>query len=303
MRILLTGSNGQFGKTFRKFTNNFSDDEDYQLISITRKDLDLLDEDACRTTIEDINPDLIINAAAYTAVDRAEVEPDIAFAVNSKAPLIFAKVLLERGGKLIQLSTDFVFDGRSDKPYKTSDIVNPLNIYGSSKAICESSLHQLLGKSNQVIVLRSSWIFGPYGSNFAKTMLKLLISRDELKVVDNQISSPTSSISLARACTRLIKLVKEGNQVPSILHWSDSDTASRYDMAVFIAERGKELGLIPDPANIIPIKDTDYSSIAIRPSYSVLDSSMSSEVLKLGSISWRESLQEVLTILSKKNKL
>ena len=300
MRILLTGSNGQFGKAFQKFTNNFLDNSDFELISLTRKDLDLLDEQLCRKTIEKINPDIIINAAAYTAVDRAEVEPEIAFAVNSKAPQVFAKVLLERGGKLIQLSTDFVFDGRSNKPYTPNDYANPINIYGSTKTVCESSLLKLLGKSNQVIILRSSWIFGPYGNNFAKTIIKLLNSKQELKVVKNQIGSPTSSISLSRACTRLIKLLNEGNQIPSILHWSDSDTASWYDMAVFIAERGVELGLISDPANIIPIKDSDYESLAVRPSYSVLDSSITRKVLNLEAISWKQSLQDVLEILSRK---
>ena len=298
MRILLTGANGQFGTSFRELTNNnfyFINDE---LISLTRKDLDLLDENACRKTIESINPDLIINAAAYTDVDRAEIEPEIAYAINAKAPLIFAEVLLKTGGKLIQLSSDFVFDGKSKIPYKPNDKTNPLNLYGSTKALCESTLLSLLGESKQVVILRSSWIFGPYGKNFAKTILKLIKSNNTLKVVANQIGSPTSSLSLAKICIRLINVLKKGKEIPSILHWSDLGIASWYELAVCISEQGKELGGFCDPPNIIPIKDTDYSSCkAIRPSYSALDSSLTRDILNLHPISWKESLNESLKIL------
>tara|TARA_B100000902_G_C27260355_1_gene890338 strand:- start:13 stop:918 length:906 start_codon:yes stop_codon:yes gene_type:complete len=298
MRILLTGANGQFGTSFRNLTNNIFNFSNDKLISFTRKDLDLLDENACRKTIESINPDLIINAAAYTAVDRAEIEPEIAYAINSKAPLIFAEVLLKTGGKLIQFSSDFVFDGKSKIPYETNEKTNPLNIYGSSKALCESTLLNLLGASNQVIVLRSSWIFGPYGNNFVKTILKLLKSNNPLKVIDNQIGSPTSSISLAKACIRLINVLKEGQKIPPILHWTDLGIASWYELAVCISEQGKALGLLADPPNIIPIKDIEYiSSKAIRPAYSVLDTSLTREILNLHPISWRDSLNESLNIL------
>ena len=298
MRILLTGANGQFGTSFQKLTNNIFDSSKDQLISLTRKDLDLIDENACRRTIEDINPDLIINAAAYTAVDRAEIEPEIAYAINAKAPLIFAEVLLKTGGKLIQFSSDFVFDGKSEIPYKPNDNIHPLNIYGSTKALCERSLLSLLGESNQVVVLRSSWIFGPYGNNFLKIILKLLNSSNDLRVIDNQIGSPTSSISLAKACIRLIQVIKEGEEIPSILHLTDFGIASWYELAVYISQRGKKLGFFSDPAKIIPIKDTEYSSAkAIRPSYSVLDSSLTKKILNLDPISWKDSLNEALTII------
>ena len=296
MRFLLTGPNGQFGKSLRRFALDFLTPDQDELICLSREDLDLSDEKACKKVVENINPDLIINAGAYTSVDKAESEPEVAYSINSSAPRIFSEALLNTGGKLLHLSTDYVFNGTLFRPYLPTDVKSPIGVYGSSKAEGEDNILNLLSKTSQVLVLRTSWLMGPFGDNFALKMLNLIEDKSEIKVVSNQIGSPTSSISLARACSELINLIKKGETLPSVLHWSDAGEASWYEVALEISKIGKELGILESSGVIIPIKDIDFPSQAPRPSYSILDSSLSQNILRMNPIHWKDSLKEIFEI-------
>ena len=186
--------------------------------------MDLENPDECRRAIEEHKPDWILNAGAYTAVDQAEREPKKAMSINAGAPEAFAEVLQKQGGKILQISTDFVFDGTQSTPYKPDQEKNPIGIYGKSKAEGEDAILSKLNSSDRGFILRTSWVLGPVGKNFALTMLKLHSSKDEIGVVADQIGCPTSTHTLAEACWRIITDNKN-KKLPSIMHWSDAGAA------------------------------------------------------------------------------
>ena len=296
MKILLTGSNGQLGRAiidhFQKFINN----EEFNLIKMSRNEFDLLDLEKCSLIIKQIKPDFIINAAAYTAVDNAEKEFEIAKIINTEAPKMISNVLRETGGILLHLSTDYVFDGVKSLPYETNHLRNPINNYGKSKAEGEKYIEQILFKSNQGFILRTSWLIGPVGNNFALTMLRLLDERDKVKVICDQIGSPTSTFSLAKACWQIILKIKNQEKLPNILHWSDAGVASWYDITMCIAEIGKKIGLLKETAYIYPISTKQFKTFAKRPNFSILNCFETKKALGIKQIYWRDSLREVLEL-------
>ncbi len=288
MKVLLTGGLGQLGVALKKsFPSNID------LISFGRRELDLANSVACRNAVLEIRPDWVLNAGAYTAVDKAENEPDAALAVNAHAPVAFASALAEVGGRLLQVSTDFVFDGCAGKPYLVEHPVNPLCVYGATKAAGENAALQLSGAR----ILRSSWVYGPIGKNFCLTMLRLHAARaasgESLQVVSDQVSCPTSTKTLALACWRTILLDKNVENA-SRLHWSDAGVASWYDFAVAIGEIAVEMGLLQKSALVEPIRSAEYPTLARRPSYSLLDCSKTIEILGLKPKHWRRELTLVL---------
>ncbi len=288
MKVLLTGSSGQLGHALQKFVP-----PNIELITCTRAQCDLANSNACIEIVRNHRPAWVINSGAYTAVDQAEIEPEIAFAVNAEAPAAFVEALSEYGGRLLQISTDFVFDGNQGIPYKIDQLVNPLSVYGSSKAAGEKAALKFEGAR----VLRTSWVYGPVGKNFCKTMLRLHADRASaghvLKVVADQIGSPTSTFTLAEACWRVIMLEKElVNR--RLFHWSDAGVASWYDFAFAIGELAVQNGLIQRAADLKPISTPDYPTPAQRPSYSLLDCSSTSKLLRLDQRFWRTSLAKVL---------
>jgi dTDP-4-dehydrorhamnose reductase len=300
MKILLTGAAGQLGQALRQQVP-----EGMELIATSRSGdpatgllpLDLADADACRAAVLTHRPDWVLNGGAYTAVDKAETEPELALAVNGGAPRAFAEALLETGGRLLQVSTDFVFNGEQGSPYRPDQDRDPLGAYGRTKAAGEEAVEQLLAASGQGVILRTSWVIGPVGKNFALTMLRLHRERgasgQALGVVEDQVGCPTSTATLAGACWRAIT----ANVQEPVLHWSDAGAASWFDVAVAVGELAQELALLQQPAPVNPLTTAEYPLPAQRPSYSLLDCSSSRRALQLAPTPWRQALRHLLQAL------
>ena len=288
MKILLTGAGGQLGQALLD-----AKPEAFELISTTRQELNLADAEACRSAVRQHQPDWVLNAGAYTAVDKAESEPELAHAVNSGAPEAFAEELNRQGGRLLQLSTDFVFNGTQGTPYQPEQTRDPLGVYGASKAAGEAAIQSVFGAEGRGLIMRTSWVIGPVGKNFALTMLRLHRERDQLSVVADQVGCPTSTLNLAQACWRTLQIAGE-RDMPAVMHWCDNGAASWYDVAVAIGQIGAELGLIDTPAKVQPITTSDYPTPAERPSYSLLDCTGTRAALKLNGEHWQQALRAVL---------
>jgi dTDP-4-dehydrorhamnose reductase len=295
MKVILTGGTGQLGQALRRSAPAAIGCCAMELITTTRSGgegaiaLDLADAAACRALVEQHQPDWVINAGAYTAVDKAESEPELAHAVNAAAPGALAEALASTGGRLLQVSTDFVFNGAQGSPYRPDQPVDPLGVYGASKAAGEAAAVAALA-ADRLCLLRTSWVYGPVGKNFLLTMLRLMTERDQLGVVADQVGCPTATAGLAGACWAVLE-----KGISGIHHWSDAGAASWYDFAVAIAELGQEAGLLTNPARIQPITTADYPTPAQRPSYSLLDCTATREALQLPPLHWRAALRQVIS--------
>jgi dTDP-4-dehydrorhamnose reductase len=278
VKALITGVNGQLGKALLA-----TRPERWTCVALDRNALDLADADAIARVVDAEAPDLVLNAAAYTAVDRAESEPELARRINAEAPRAFARALAGSGKRLVQVSTDFVFDGASGRPYRPDDPRNPQSVYGASKAAGED------GAGPDAIIVRTSWVHAAGGANFVRTMLRLMRERSELRVVADQIGSPTWSTGLARTLWGLAELNR-----PGIYHHRDAGVASWYDFAVAIADEGLASGLIEKVPAIMPIGTADYPTPARRPPFSVLDVSETRTLLADGHVHWRTNLKTML---------
>ena len=295
MKVLLTGAAGQLGRALiDKMPPGV------ELLASSRHGgdglvaLDLADLKACQQVVVEHRPDWVLNAGAYTAVDKAEAEPVLAHAVNGSAPRAFAEAIQTHGGRLLQLSTDFVFNGKQGSPYRVDQSRDPLGVYGASKASGEEAVEELLGASGQGVVLRTSWVMGPVGKNFALTMLRLHREREQLGVVADQVGCPSSTLNLAMACWTVITSSREGMELPPVLHWCDGGVASWYDVSVAVGELALDLGLLEHAATVNPISSADYPTPATRPGYSLLDCQASRQVLQLQAQQWRSALRDVL---------
>lgn len=295
LKILITGVNGQLGRQLLVSAPKRCGDRPLHLLLMSRKDLDLADLQACRAVVMEHRPDWILNAAAYTAVDRAESEPTLAASVNAHAPAAMAEALVEckTGGQFLQISTDFVFAGAQGEPYRPEDPVQPLGVYGRTKAEGEQAVLCFLGPQ-RAAVLRTSWVYGPVGTNFVATMLHLMRERTELAVVADQLGCPTATVGLAQACWRLIE-----RELAGVWHWSDAGAASWFDFAVAISELSIEFGLLEKAAVLRPIPTHAYPTIARRPSYSLLDCISTREALGLEGQHWRAALKGVLAVMAR----
>ena len=266
-RIVLTGAGGQFGQTLVACWPD-SLLSQYELIPLMRGDLDIADAAAVHSTLDALQPALIINAAAYTAVDKAESEAEAAFAINERGVTTLA---VSSTCPLIHLSTDFVFDGAASTPYAENAATAPLSVYGKSKLAGEKAL---LAQKPDAMIIRTSWLYSEYGANFVKTMLRLLSERDALSIVNDQIGSPTSTHSLAAvvcsaASTRLdsAAMPKEST---GIFHWSDGASITWFDFALEIQTQALALGLLKSRCTLRPIPTSEYPTPAARPLYSVM---------------------------------
>ncbi|OUT54980.1 MAG: dTDP-4-dehydrorhamnose reductase [Rhodopirellula sp. TMED11] len=293
MKVLLTGRGGQLGQALIA-----SAPPGIALIATGRQELDLSDPEACSAAVRDSRPDWVLNAGAYTAVDQAESEPVLAHAVNAGAPAAFAQALAQTGGRMLQLSTDFVFNGAQGHPYQVNQQRAPLGVYGTSKAAGEQAVVECLGGEGdeRAAILRTSWVYGPVGRNFLLTMLRLhrlkAEAQESLCVVEDQVGCPTATPGLAQACWSVIQ-----QQVTGLHHWSDAGAASWYDFAVAIGELAVARGLMSDAAAVQPISTADYPTPAQRPSYSLLECSVSRRRLGLPAQHWRSALQDVIASL------
>jgi dTDP-4-dehydrorhamnose reductase len=308
-RILLIGRNGQVGQELQQLFVNQAIASKIQLTALGRQELDLLDAEAIRNAIAEIKPDLTINAAAYTAVDKAETEPEMAMAINGIAPGVMAKAVQDLKSTLIHISSDYVFDGDRSTPYLESDSTNPLGIYGQSKLLGEERVQN---NCDRHIILRTAWVYGNRGhGNFVKTMLKLGRERDEIRVVSDQIGSPTWAKDIAATIIQLLTAITlSGDRnvttfnVPpmGIYHYTNSGVASWYDFAVAIFEEARSLNLPVKIQQIVPIATSEYPTLAKRPAYSVLAGGKIADALGYSSSHWRHSLKQMLLELANSQK-
>lgn len=284
-KILLIGSTGQVGQELQKTLKPLG-----ELTFLTRQQLDLTQAEDIKKTISSHQPDIIVNAAAYTAVDKAETDSNSAMTINATAPSVMAQAAKEIAAKLVHISTDYVFDGKNYTPYKEDDVTNPLGVYGESKLLGEEGV---IANCDRFIILRTAWVYGSRGhGNFVKTMLRLGASREELKVVADQIGSPTWSYEIASAIARLIS--SENDVDFGIYHFSNSGVASWYDLAVAIFEEAAQLGFPLKIKTVYPVTTADYPTPAQRPNYSVLSKGKYTKALGLYPPHWRNSLKEML---------
>lgn len=287
-RILVTGINGQLGEELQRILLPVG-----EVIGVRRERLDLTQPDAIRQVINEVKPDLIVNSAAYTAVDKAESEPELANAINAIAPGIIASECQQLGIPLIHISTDYVFDGSQSYPYRETDTTNALSAYGKSKLAGEIAIQK---NCQNYIILRTAWVYGVGGKgNFVKTMLRLGGEREEIRVVADQIGSPTCTADLASAITQLIRKFKP--EIAGIYNYTNSGVASWYDFAVAIFEEAKQLGWDLKVQRVIPITTPEYPTPARRPAYSVLSCGKISAVLGTYPPHWRQGLRQMLAEL------
>ena len=270
MKILVTGSKGQLGKTLLA-----KQSDDVTIVGVDLEDVDIAEADEVAALVKREKPDLIVNAAAYTAVDRAESEEHDSRRVN----VFGARNLAATGVRLIHVSTDFVFDGEAREPYKPDDETNPLSVYGRSKRDGEIAVREISPED---------------GGNFVDTMLRLMRSRDELRVVNDQVGSPTWARSLADVCLA----IAAGPWRPGAYHWTDGGQCSWYDFACAIHDDALEIGLLDKAVAVRPIPSAEYPVPAARPSYSVLDCTSTMAEFDVAQTPWRDNLRIMLEEMS-----
>ncbi len=290
-RIVLTGAGGQFGQTLVACWPD-SLLSQYELIPLMRGDLDIADAAAVHSTLDALQPVLIINAAAYTAVDKAESEAEAAFAINERG---VANLAAASTCPLIHLSTDFVFDGAASTPYAENTATAPLSVYGKSKLAGEKVL---LAQKPDAMIIRTSWLYSEYGTNFVKTMLRLMSERDALSIVNDQIGSPTSTHSLAAvvcsaASTRLDSAAMP-KEPSGIFHWSDGASITWFDFALEIQTQALALGLLKSRCTLRPIPTSEYPTPAARPLYSVMSRARARAEFDCPTNTWQAELKRCL---------
>ena len=289
-RILIVGGTGQLGLELQ---HSFAGTN--PMVAVDREVVDLRVPDQIRSIVRSVKPDIILNSAAYTAVDRAESEPEIAAAINTRAPRILAEEALQAGALLVHYSTDYVFDGSKEEPWTETDAPNPLNAYGAGKLGGEEAIRQAGGR---YLIFRTSWVYGPHGKNFLLTMLRLGRERDELSVVDDQFGAPTTSMELARATRTIVDGVLAGEfgseqEWAGLYHMTCSGATSWYGFAEAIFARATELlgGRKPE-VNAIPT--SAYPTPATRPRNSVLSNAKLQARFGLRLLVWQEALDLVM---------
>ena len=290
MRILVTGKNGQLGKSINKVVNTGNGKNNYQqdneFIFVGREELDLSSESGISHYFDRSNKfDVIINCAAYTAVDKAEEEQKLVNQVNHLAVKQLAEIAKEQKAKLMQISTDYIFDGESNKSYTETDETSPINVYGKTKLAGEKALQEIM--PTDAIIIRASWLYSEYGNNFVKTMLRLGKERDEINVVSDQIGSPTYATDLAGVILEIIKNkeFKEVGQKTQVYHYSNAGKVSWYDFA-------KEIFKIAEVScKVNPITTQQYPTPAQRPKNTLMNKAKIAKTFSVGISDWKESLK------------
>ena len=286
-KVLLTGITGQVGQELQQTLPTLG-----EVVSVGRRELDLSQPSQIRRRIAEIEPDIIVNAAAYTAVDKAETESELAMAINAKAPQEIALAANDVGATLLHISTDYVFDGNNHTPYLETDRTAPLGVYGKSKLLGEEGVRNC----DRHLILRTAWVYGSRGhGNFVKTMLRLGAQRSQLKVVADQIGSPTWSYDIAQAITQLLAKAVTDSSIKGTYHFTNSGVASWYDLAVATFAEAKQLGFPLQIERVLPITTAEFPTPAQRPAYSVLSKGKIVAALENYPPHWRESLTKMLT--------
>jgi dTDP-4-dehydrorhamnose reductase len=281
IKILVTGSNGQLGSELRLLATTYPEME---FLFTDIEELDVTQSEKVRETIWSVQPQWLINCAAYTSVDKAEQEPEKAFLLNAEAPGILAAAAHETGARMVHVSTDYVFDGRNYKPYGEDDEPNPQGQYAQSKTAGEKNVMNNCGRA---IIVRTAWLYSAYGANFVKTIRRIGKNHGELKVVADQVGSPTWAHDLAEAILLLIQL----NAEPGIVHFSNEGACSWYDFAQAIVEFS---GI---DAQVKPTDTAGYPLPSPRPYYSLLSKSKYNRITKQCAPYWRDSLKKCIALL------
>jgi dTDP-4-dehydrorhamnose reductase len=283
VKVLIAGAGGQVGQALMAAAPAAN-----ETVATPHDELDIVDQNSVAALVAAEKPDLIINAAAYTAVDKAETETERASQVNEVGARNLAAAALRSGARLIHISTDFVFSGESSTPYAPESVPAPLGIYGATKLAGEQAVLDVL--HSRAIVLRTAWVYSHTGKNFVLTMLRLMRENGSVRVVADQFGSPTSAASIAKA----IWAISAKPEMGGIYHWTDAGIASWYDFAVAISEEAADAGLLPAPAEVVPIGTEDYPTRAQRPRFSVLDTRATVDAIGIQPPHWRANLRRVL---------
>lgn len=285
MKVLLIGAQGQVGQELNSSLRGLGD-----VFGWSRHDIDLTCLDELHRKIIALSPDVIINGAAYTAVDKAESESELAFTVNRDAPKQMALAAQSCGARFVHISTDYVFDGLKGLPYRETDATNPQSAYGASKLAGEEAIRNIGGK---YAILRTAWVYGALGKgNFVKTILRLAQERESLAIVEDQVSSPTWTKDIAQTITGIIPRLNE--QTYGIYHYTNSGVASWYDLAVATVEEAEQLGISLKVKMVNPITTEEYPLPAPRPAYSAMSGLKLRKLLGVTPPHWRKSLRRML---------
>ena len=279
-KILVTGGNGQLGKELREFSSLHNG---LDFVFLSREDLPIEQFELVRNYFNTLKPGYCINCAAYTAVDKAESEEDLAFLINGEAVGVLAAVCKEHNTKFVHISTDYVFNGEATYPYTENFPTDPINVYGASKLEGEKQAMELNPDS---IIIRTSWVYSSFGKNFVKTMMKLMNEKDEIKVIKDQLGSPTNAEDLAETIFNVIANchLQIYNWEPGIYNFSNKGIITWYDFAKAIKE------IINSPCSIKPISTAEYPTPAKRPAYSVLDKTKIQKTFGIQLKDWKKSL-------------
>ena len=281
MKIVVIGNSGQLSYELVRILGE-------DTVCLGPEDTDITKFDVLSETLSQLAPDVIINAAAYTAVDKAEEEQELCHAINATAVGNLAKYCKQAGAFLVHVSTDYVFNGHKGSPYLPTDPIEPQGAYGKTKAEGEKALLDILPEASCLI--RTAWVYSVHGNNFVKTMLKLMADKPQLTVIDDQIGTPTWARGLADACVSAAKNKKVG-----VYHWTDEGVASWYDFALAIQELGIEKGFLDSAIPVLPIPSSQYPTPAKRPHYSVLDKQSAREAFATCKpIHWRKQLSSMM---------
>jgi dTDP-4-dehydrorhamnose reductase len=281
MKALVTGAGGQLANELVRRAPG-----DAEVVSLSEHELDIRDADAVRAAIAAHAPDVVFNAAAYTAVDRAESDPETAYGVNRDGAANLAGAARAAGARFAHVSTDFVFDGQTSRAYRPQDEAAPLGVYGASKHAGDLAVAEA---APDALIVRTAWVYSPWGGNFLKTMLRLMGERPEVRVVADQIGTPTAASTLAETLWGLSEAGASG-----MFHCTDAGAASWYDFAQAIAEEASALGMIPGGVQVTPIATADYPTPARRPAFSVLDKTKTWTILGGPPAHWRVTMRAVL---------
>ena len=291
MNILVTGANGQLGSEIKDCQHNF---KELNVVYADIPDLDICNEDAVNTFVAINGIKVIINCAAYTAVDKAEEDAETASKVNAKGIFNLVKAMENVNGKIIHISTDYVFDGTKTLPYDEEDTVSPIGVYGNTKREGELAV---INSSLEGIVIRTSWLYSAYGNNFVKTMMRLGSEKEKLNVIFDQIGTPTYACDLANSCLEILS--NEQNRIDKagkVYHFSNEGVASWYDFATAVMKINKL------DCKVFPIETKDYPTLAQRPHYSVLNKTKIKKDFNITIPYWRDSLEKCIQKINSKNK-
>ncbi|EGQ7866059.1 dTDP-4-dehydrorhamnose reductase [Vibrio parahaemolyticus] len=289
MRVLVTGCNGQVGYCLTKILSN---SENVALLAVDREELDITSQDAVNKVVRDFKPAIIINAAAYTAVDKAEKEVDLSYAINRDGPQFLAEAAQEVGAAILHISTDYVFEGNKDGEYIENDAINPQGVYGASKRAGEIAVAEAC---DQHVILRTAWVFGEHGNNFVKTMLRLAADTgNELSIVGDQFGGPTYAGDIASALATIARKISKGDSIEyGIYHYSGTPHVSWYQFADAIFDLAVEQGVLSSKPIIKSVTTEQYPTLAKRPANSKMSNKKIENKLGIKGGDWNAALKNI----------